>query len=161
MDVRRAEDVPFRVPVRAVARTGEATGTTRLGRQSLDGWGRSCAVAGWPRGRDPRQARRCGHCETVATRGSTSFCWTSWATSKLTHAAPSCCSRSSPNAKSARPSPSPRTCRSANGEPGCPDPRLVAAIVDRVTFNAYVLETGTQSYRLRASKTAARRKRTS
>ena len=34
-----------------------------------------------------------------------------------------------------------------------PDPRLVAAIVDRVTFNAHILETGTQSYRLRASKT--------
>jgi DNA replication protein DnaC len=42
-----------------------------------------------------------------------------------------------------------------------PDPRLVAAIVDRVTFNAHILETGTQSYRLRTSKTTARRKRTS
>ena len=41
-----------------------------------------------------------------------------------------------------------------------PDPRLVAAIVDRVTFNAHILETGTQSYRLRTSKTTARRKRT-
>jgi len=37
-----------------------------------------------------------------------------------------------------------------------PDPRLVAAIVDRVTFNAAILETGTQSYRLRTSKTASR-----
>jgi DNA replication protein DnaC len=37
-----------------------------------------------------------------------------------------------------------------------PDPRLVAAIVDRVTFNAHILETGTQSYRLATSKTAAR-----
>jgi len=37
-----------------------------------------------------------------------------------------------------------------------PDPRLVAAIVDRVTFNATILETGTQSYRLRISKTASR-----
>ena len=34
-----------------------------------------------------------------------------------------------------------------------PDPRLVAAIVDRVTFNAHILETGTQSYRLATSKT--------
>ena len=42
-----------------------------------------------------------------------------------------------------------------------PDPRLVAAIVDRVTFNAHILETGTQSYRLRTSKTTNRRKRTS
>ncbi len=33
-----------------------------------------------------------------------------------------------------------------------PDPRLVAAIVDRVTYNAHILETGTQSYRLRTSK---------
>ncbi len=40
-----------------------------------------------------------------------------------------------------------------------PDPRLVAAIVDRVTFNAHIIETGTESYRLRTSKTTARRKR--
>src|SRR6266487_5672 len=40
-----------------------------------------------------------------------------------------------------------------------PDPRLVAAIVDRVTFNAHILETGTQSYRLRTSKTTARKTR--
>ena len=33
------------------------------------------------------------------------------------------------------------------------DPRLVAAIVDRITFNAHILETGTQSYRLRTSRT--------
>ena len=37
-----------------------------------------------------------------------------------------------------------------------PGPRLVAAIVDRVTFNAHILETGTQSYRLRTSKTTSR-----
>ncbi len=35
-----------------------------------------------------------------------------------------------------------------------PDPRLVAAIVDRVTFNAHILETGTQSYRLATSRAA-------
>lgn len=40
-----------------------------------------------------------------------------------------------------------------------PDPRLVAAIVDRITFNAHILETGTDSYRLRTSKTVSRRKR--
>jgi DNA replication protein DnaC len=40
-----------------------------------------------------------------------------------------------------------------------PDPRLVAAIVDRVTFNAHILETGTESYRLRTSKSSSRRKR--
>jgi DNA replication protein DnaC len=39
-----------------------------------------------------------------------------------------------------------------------PDPRLVAAIVDRVTFNAHILETGTQSYRLRTTKTTGRTK---
>ena len=33
------------------------------------------------------------------------------------------------------------------------DPRLVAAIVDRITFNAHILQTGTQSYRLRTSRT--------
>ncbi len=41
------------------------------------------------------------------------------------------------------------------------DPRLVAAIVDRLTFNAHIIETGTQSYRLRATKTNARAKRAS
>ncbi len=40
-----------------------------------------------------------------------------------------------------------------------PDPRLVAAIVDRVTFNAHILETGTQSYRLRTTKTGTARSR--
>jgi DNA replication protein DnaC len=39
-----------------------------------------------------------------------------------------------------------------------PDPRLVAAIIDRVTFNAHIIETGTQSYRLSATKTRSRRK---
>lgn len=34
-----------------------------------------------------------------------------------------------------------------------PYPRLVAAIVDRVTYNAHILETGTQFYRLATSKT--------
>jgi len=32
------------------------------------------------------------------------------------------------------------------------DPRLCAAIVDRLTFAGHILETGTQSYRLRTSK---------
>jgi hypothetical protein len=41
-----------------------------------------------------------------------------------------------------------------------PDPRLVA-VVDRVTFNAHILETGTQSYRLRTSKATASKKRVS
>jgi hypothetical protein len=29
-----------------------------------------------------------------------------------------------------------------------PDPRLCAAIVDRLTFGGHIVETGTQSYRL-------------
>ena len=37
------------------------------------------------------------------------------------------------------------------------DPRLVAAIVDRVTFNAHILQTGTNSYRLRSTTTNRRR----
>jgi DNA replication protein DnaC len=32
------------------------------------------------------------------------------------------------------------------------DPRLVAAIVDRVTFNGHIIETGTESYRLRSTR---------
>jgi DNA replication protein DnaC len=39
-----------------------------------------------------------------------------------------------------------------------PDPRLVAAIVDRVTFNAHIIETGADSYRLRTTKARGRRK---
>jgi hypothetical protein len=38
-----------------------------------------------------------------------------------------------------------------------PDPRLVAAIVDRVTRNAYVLEPDPESWRLRTSKTGGLR----
>jgi DNA replication protein DnaC len=34
------------------------------------------------------------------------------------------------------------------------DPRLVAAVVDRLTFRAHILETGTESYRLRSSRKA-------
>jgi len=33
------------------------------------------------------------------------------------------------------------------------DPRLAAAVVDRLTFHAHIIETGTDSYRLRTSKT--------
>ena len=41
------------------------------------------------------------------------------------------------------------------------DPRLVAAIVDRVTCNAHILETGTQSYRPRTSRATSRSKKAS
>jgi DNA replication protein DnaC len=40
-----------------------------------------------------------------------------------------------------------------------PDPRLVAAIVDRLTFNAHIIETGTESYRLRTTRTSRARKK--
>ena len=33
------------------------------------------------------------------------------------------------------------------------DPRLCSAIIDRLTFNAHIIETGTDSYRLRITKT--------
>ncbi len=36
------------------------------------------------------------------------------------------------------------------------DPRLCAAIVDRLTFNATIIETGTESYRLARTKARGR-----
>ncbi len=38
-----------------------------------------------------------------------------------------------------------------------PDARLVAAIVDRLTFNGHIVETGTDSYRLKATRDQKRR----
>lgn len=32
------------------------------------------------------------------------------------------------------------------------DPRLATAVVDRLTFGAHIIETGTDSYRLRLSR---------
>ena len=39
-----------------------------------------------------------------------------------------------------------------------PDPRLVAAVVDRLTFRAQIIETGTESYRLRTTRAARSKK---
>ncbi|HEY7010231.1 MAG TPA: IS21-like element helper ATPase IstB [Jatrophihabitantaceae bacterium] len=39
------------------------------------------------------------------------------------------------------------------------DARLVAAVIDRVTFNAHIIETGTESYRHRTSRTRRPRSR--
>jgi len=39
-----------------------------------------------------------------------------------------------------------------------PDPRLVSAVIDRLTFNAHIIETGTASYRLRATRTRRTRR---
>jgi DNA replication protein DnaC len=36
------------------------------------------------------------------------------------------------------------------------DPRLAAAVVDRLTFNAHIINTGTSSYRLRATRARKR-----
>jgi hypothetical protein len=38
-----------------------------------------------------------------------------------------------------------------------PRPRLCAAIVDRLTFNATIIETGTQSYRLARARASTAR----
>ena len=38
------------------------------------------------------------------------------------------------------------------------DPHLVAAIVDRLTFHAHIIETGTESYRLRTTRAAKPRR---
>ncbi len=64
------------------------------------------------------------------------------------------------NARNAPPLASAPTSRSANGAPCSPTPAWLA-IVDRVTFNARILETGTESYRLRTSRNSGRRKRAS
>jgi len=45
----------------------------------------------------------------------------------------------------------PHTARGLTGA-NVRDPKRSAAIVDRVTYNAHILETGTHSYRLRTSK---------
>ncbi|MGH7748584.1 MAG: ATP-binding protein, partial [Candidatus Dormibacteria bacterium] len=37
------------------------------------------------------------------------------------------------------------------------DPRLAAAVVDRITFKALIIDTGDQSYRLRSSRAAKTR----
>jgi hypothetical protein len=36
---------------------------------------------------------------------------------------------------------------------------VVAAVIDRVTFNAHIIETGTESYRRRTSRTHSRTRR--
>src|SRR5215468_1480746 len=72
-------------------------------------------------------------------------------TCRSTRAAPNCCSRSSSGGTNATRSGSgPAFLSDEWGSIFC-DPRPVAAIVDRVTFNAHIIETGTESYRLRTS----------
>jgi DNA replication protein DnaC len=38
------------------------------------------------------------------------------------------------------------------------DARLVAAIIDRLTFNAHIIQTGTESYRLKSTQAKRRAK---
>ena len=93
-----------------------------------------------------------------ATAASTCSAWTSSATCNSTPAAPSwlfqILTEREEKASVALASNLPFSERGTV----IPDPRLVAAIVDRVTFNAHIIETGTDSFRLRATKTRARRK---
>lgn len=58
-----------------------------------------------------------------------------------------------PNAENESVSPSQTTCPFSECGTAFPYQRLAAVVVDRVTFNAHSLETGTQSCRLRAAKT--------
>ena len=58
----------------------------------------------------------------------------------------------------APPSPAPQTPPFSEWGNTFTDPRLAAAVVDRLTFNAHIIQTGTNSYRLtstRAKKGAA------
>ena len=72
----------------------------------------------------------------------------SLATWNWTDAAPNSSSRSSPNAKR-RTSVAIASNESFSGwTKTFTDPRLCAAIVDRLTFNGTIIETGTDSYRL-------------
>ena len=57
-------------------------------------------------------------------------------------------SRSSPKGKRKTPSPSPPTNPSIGWTKTFTAPRLCAAIVDRLTVNGTIIETGSDSYRL-------------
>lgn len=71
----------------------------------------------------------------------------SWAHLHMDAAAPSCSSGSSPNAGSVRPSPWRPTPLQRVGQPSPRPPRR--RIVDRLSFNARILKTRHDSYRLR------------
>ena len=111
---------------RALHHGGTARERARRGRR------RAHALA---RGRPLRPARPCSASTSSATCSSTG-------------AAPSCSSRSSPSARSGRRWRSPPTPRSRSGAETFADPRLAAAVVDRITFRAHIIETGSESYRL-------------
>ena len=83
-----------------------------------------------------------------APAGSTCSAWASWATWSSTGAAPSCCFRSWIERKETN-SVAIASNESFSGwTKTFTDPRLCAAIVDRLTFGGNIIETGTTSYRL-------------
>ena len=81
---------------------------------------------------------------------------TSSATFNSTAAARNSSSKSSPRGKRRTPSRSRPTNPSAAGTKTFTDPRLCAAIVDRLTFNGTIIETGTDSYRLNHTRASTR-----
>ncbi|MGH3419121.1 MAG: ATP-binding protein [Streptosporangiaceae bacterium] len=88
-----------------------------------------------------------------ATAGSTSRCWTSRATWPSTSAGPSCCSKYSPSGGDQQHRH--RLQRIVEWTNTFTDPRLCAAIVDRLTFGGSIIQTGTRSYRLEHARAAA------
>ncbi len=78
----------------------------------------------------------------------------SWATSAWTDAAPNFSSRFSPNVSRGRVSRSPPTKALSSWSKTFTDLRLCAAIVDRLTYNRHIVETGTSSYRLTHARKA-------
>jgi hypothetical protein len=70
----------------------------------------------------------------------------------------SCCSRSSPNVKNAPRSASAPICPSANGDRCSAIHAWSRRSWIGSPFNAHILETGTQSYRLATSKTSSRKR---
>ena len=80
------------------------------------------------------------------------FASTSLATWNSTDVAPNYFSRFSPNGRKRTPWPSPRNDSFSGWTKTFTDPRLCAAIVDRLTFGGNIIETGTDSYRLAHTK---------
>jgi hypothetical protein len=76
-------------------------------------------------------------------------------TSSSTPGGLSCCSRSSPSGSSG---PGGHRFQLPFSEWGAiiPAPRLAAAIVERLTLNGHIIETGGESYRLRTTRTRRR-----
>lgn len=72
------------------------------------------------------------------------LCWT--------RRAPSCCSRSSPNVRNARPPRSPRNPPFAEWDKTFGDRRLCAAFADRITFRCTLIQTSTESYRFQSTE---------